>query len=42
MDIQWPQVIIFLSGLSIPVGVLIVAAADTARAEKRQRAENSE
>ena len=34
MGIQWIQVLICLVGLSIPVGVLLFAAADTARAQK--------
>lgn len=34
MGIQWIQVLICLAGLSIPVGVLLFAAADTARAQK--------
>ena len=34
MGIKWLQVFICLAGLSIPVGVLLFAAADTARAKK--------
>ena len=34
MGIQWIQVLICLAGISIPVGVLLFAAADTARAQK--------
>jgi len=34
MSIQWFQVFICLAGLAIPVGVLLFAAADTARAQK--------
>ena len=34
MGIQWLQVFVCLAGLSIPVGVLLFAAADTARAKK--------
>ena len=36
MGIQWIQVLICLVGLSIPVGVLLFAAADTARAQKKR------
>ncbi len=34
MDIQWLQVCACVAGLAIPVVVLVLAAADTARAEK--------
>ncbi|MED5585963.1 MAG: hypothetical protein VYB61_06375 [Verrucomicrobiota bacterium] len=34
MEIQWFQVLVCVAGLAIPVGVLVSAAADTARAEK--------
>jgi hypothetical protein len=34
MGIQWFQVFVCLAGLSIPVSVLLFAAADTARAKK--------
>jgi len=34
MDIQWLQVCVCIAGLAIPAGVLVGAAADTARAEK--------
>ena len=34
MGIQWFQVFICLAGLAIPVGVLLFAAADTAREQK--------
>lgn len=37
MGIQWFQAFVFLVGLSIPVGVLIAAAADTARAQDDKR-----
>ena len=37
MGIQWIQVLICLVGLSIPVGVLLFAAADTARAQRNER-----
>lgn len=37
MGIQWLQVFVFLAGLSIPVTVLVSAAADTARHEKNRR-----
>ena len=37
MGIQWFQALVFLAGLSIPVAVLVFAAADTARSEKDQR-----
>ena len=36
MEIQWVQAFVFVTGLSIPVGVLIAAAADTAKSEKDQ------
>jgi hypothetical protein len=36
MGIQWFQAIVFLTGLSIPVGVLVAAAADTARSENEK------
>jgi hypothetical protein len=36
MGIQWLQVFVFLAGLSIPVTVLVSAAADTARSERER------
>ena len=39
MEIQWLQVLVFFTGLSIPVGVLIAAAADTARSDKESSPE---
>ena len=36
MEIEWFQVLVFVTGLAIPAGVLVSAAADTARSEKRR------